>query len=662
MRKILICLLLCLSCQEQQTSIPEEEVLNLGKSLVIALEEQDSLTAAKILKKLQLNKEKSSVDAKTAFLDYAKMDQYAKRYLHDSLSVLSWNHVETLYKLGEKKAAIHYAYQKCNAELYIQEDSTLNKRINQYLIYFKELESECMYGQLIQLRATNYNREGYHSLALKEFKKLNNMYKSKGVCNDLWTGTQVEMAFLYSFIKLPEKGLECAKLAYEFSESNDNKALGSSLVARSYLELKQPKNSLKYALKALELGDIENYHMQNYYKSILIQTYADLQAHAKVDSMFLKKNSNEMMAFHEVLFLKAKARSLDLRGNLDEAIRLNLEALDLIPDLHLESERSLLKDIADLYGKKKNFEKAYYYQSEFLKHEDNYIRNQNKNRISEESVALKITEKEADIQLAKRKAVEQDLIITKKNRTIVVGSVVSVGLLLLILLFVIFYKRIQHKNLELASQKQKVEQANEALTLALEEKSMLMKEIHHRVKNHLQFLMCILRVQARANDISIEEFVDRSNARLTAIASIHQQLYEIQSEEKLSLKPYIVKLSTALQNMREIDYEFTVESEPEDIWLSNHLAVSVGLILNELISNSYKHAFQDQDNFIKILISAKEGRVTMVYRDSGKNSVHVDKLSKSSGIEIIKILAKQIHADITFNEYFNEVVFYFEYN
>jgi two-component system, sensor histidine kinase PdtaS len=655
----LIIIILFIGCQKEVVQKTDVDRKSINSELFDMLNNNDSLrihTFAEKLENFNIN-----ASEKNALRDCIALHQYKEKFIHDSIGRLSWNHIDYLYNNGFEDVSLYYARHKFNAELINKTLPNFLNKIDSALVMFSNLKSNCQYANLYQLKITYLMTKSYNNLALKEMQKILRDNEITENCPDIKFSVYMEMSFMYADLKLTDKSLESAYEALSYAEKASDKAISNSLIAKAYLGLNQTEKGLDFINEALALEVKDNFHMLNYYKAILMEIYVELGNYNKSDALFKEYESSVgFLNYHHYLFCRAKAKSLKKREMYAKSINYYIKAKSFIPEDKLIPKRIILKDLSDVYALNDNFKEAIFYLNEYQKREEQYTKQQNENLINEQTVALRVAENEAELLKTKKKTIEQDLIITKKNKTIVVGSIISVGLLLLILLFLIFYKRIQHKNLELASQKQKVEQANAALTLALEEKSLLMKEIHHRVKNHLQFLMCILRVQARANDISIEEFVDRSNARLTAIATIHQQLYEIQSDEKLSLKPYVVNLSSTLQNMREIACEFTIESDPEDIWLSNHLAVSVGLILNELISNSYKHAFQDQDNFIKIFMSAEEGRGTMVYRDSGKNSVHVDKLSKSSGIEIIKILAMQIHANITFNEYFNEVVFCFE--
>ena len=139
-------------------------------------------------------------------------------------------------------------------------------------------------------------------------------------------------------------------------------------------------------------------------------------------------------------------------------------------------------------------------------------------------------------------------------------------------------------------------------------------------------------------------------------------MYENDSSESVEIKQYISTLTLALQNVKDNDFDLILEIEPQKIYLSNHLAVSVGLILNELITNSFKHAFQEQGNYIKIQLKSDSGRLQIVYEDSGSPIEEAEQISKSSGVEIIRILVSQIHGNITYSNNYSKAVLDFEYN
>ncbi|NEP18100.1 MAG: sensor histidine kinase, partial [Leptolyngbya sp. SIO4C1] len=120
------------------------------------------------------------------------------------------------------------------------------------------------------------------------------------------------------------------------------------------------------------------------------------------------------------------------------------------------------------------------------------------------------------------------------------------------------------------------------------------KEIHHRVKNNLQIISSLLNLQSRSiQDKQILELLQESKNRVRLMALIHEKLYQSDNLGKISLGDYIQELSNHLLRSYDVNsHRVSMRIEIEDIFLETDTAVSCGLIINELISNALKYAFQ----------------------------------------------------------------------
>ena len=151
------------------------------------------------------------------------------------------------------------------------------------------------------------------------------------------------------------------------------------------------------------------------------------------------------------------------------------------------------------------------------------------------------------------------------------------------------YRRAQRDKQLISEKSQLVEQS-------LAEKEILLREIHHRVKNNLQIISSLLDKQARKpSDAAVRKLVKEGQERIQSMALIHQNLYESEQLSGIDIKSYLVELTDNIQRSQlmtnnEIEIELNVEDEKLDI----DTAIPVGLILNELLTNSYKYAFAGQ--------------------------------------------------------------------
>ena len=137
--------------------------------------------------------------------------------------------------------------------------------------------------------------------------------------------------------------------------------------------------------------------------------------------------------------------------------------------------------------------------------------------------------------------------------------------------------------------------AENRIRSSLEEKEVLLREIHHRVKNNMQIISSLLNLQTKyINDEKVVDILKESQSRVKSMAMIHEKLYQSNELSRIDFKDYINKLATFLTQSYIVDGEpVKIETEVQNIFLNIDTAVPCGLIINELITNSLKHAFPD---------------------------------------------------------------------
>lgn len=190
---------------------------------------------------------------------------------------------------------------------------------------------------------------------------------------------------------------------------------------------------------------------------------------------------------------------------------------------------------------------------------------------------------------------------------------------------------------------QNLEKQNAVISAQNEEKTVMLREIHHRVKNNLQVITSLLRLQSREiRDVATAEHFREAINRVLAMALIHDKLYQSDDLSKVDIKGYLQDLANdlILSYSTEIPVEVTVQSNVEHLVPKS--LVSVGLLFNELISNSLKHGFKNNDNgLIHIEIYTPDDQsIEMVYTDNGtwKQPSH----EESFGLELIDTLTSQL--------------------
>lgn len=201
---------------------------------------------------------------------------------------------------------------------------------------------------------------------------------------------------------------------------------------------------------------------------------------------------------------------------------------------------------------------------------------------------------------------------------------------------------------------------NERIRAQDEEKSTLVKEVHHRVKNNLQIISSLLRTQSNEieNEEAKEHFEEAVN-RVMTMALIHQKLYQGESLSNIKLKEYFEELAFDLMKIygseKNIGIDFVVSIN--QIGLKS--IVPIGLIFNELISNSFKHAFIGQTNGkISVNFTKHENDYHMIYHDNG---FWVERNSNGFGLELIDTLTEQLDGSLEVKKEENGTTYNFNF-
>jgi PAS domain S-box-containing protein len=187
--------------------------------------------------------------------------------------------------------------------------------------------------------------------------------------------------------------------------------------------------------------------------------------------------------------------------------------------------------------------------------------------------------------------------------------------------------------------------ANEEIVKSLEDKKLLLREIHHRVKNNLQIISSLLNLQAdEANNSQVEEFRRLSQDRIRAMALIHEKLYKSHDINQIDLQSYITSLIESLFISYDVSSSLNLKLKVDDIKLNLDTAIPCGLILNELITNIIKYAFPNNPGNLEIECTENNNEFTLIVWDDGvglPSDINIDS-PRTLGLRIVKSLTDQI--------------------
>jgi two-component sensor histidine kinase len=193
------------------------------------------------------------------------------------------------------------------------------------------------------------------------------------------------------------------------------------------------------------------------------------------------------------------------------------------------------------------------------------------------------------------------------------------------------------------------------LKIALGEKENLLKELHHRVKNNLQLVISLLDLQKEeVEDEKSKEVLVNSQMRLMSISLIHQHFYKSDDLAFINFDQFLEDLLREMkgnfgQNIHNISFEFNTQEKQLDI----DIAIPLGMIINECVTNSFKHipeSFYPIQIQIQMNDMAEQGMIELYYKDNGPGILDMEKYEnpQTLGLKLVKGLTAQIRGSVEY--------------
>lgn len=208
--------------------------------------------------------------------------------------------------------------------------------------------------------------------------------------------------------------------------------------------------------------------------------------------------------------------------------------------------------------------------------------------------------------------------------------------------------------LENAAYERRMTDTNRELVESLEEKKTLLKEIHHRVKNNLNVIVSLLRLQEDQIESveSAREAFEHSRNRIYSMALVHESLYRSDNLAEIELDAYIQTLLAQLNESHGRYQQIRYVCNLEPVRMDIIRAVPIGIIVNELVTNARKHAFQDRSHgTISVSLTLSEGAdLILTVQDDGPGfPASPDAAPTTLGLTLVTILARQINGTLAFS-------------
>lgn len=332
-------------------------------------------------------------------------------------------------------------------------------------------------------------------------------------------------------------------------------------------------------------------------------------------------------------------------AELSKALDFMEKSLDIRKKINdISGIKDSYQGLAEVYESKNDFKKAYEYFGLFYAYSDSLFNETKNKQLAQLEKQYETEKKDQEIAVLASEN-EIQALRAQKQQTQIYLSIG--GLILLIGLSSIFFRQstIRKKNNQI------LEAKNKEIAKQNAERELLLKEIHHRVKNNLQIISSLLSMQTRSlQDTKAKDAMKESQSRVKTMALIHEKLYQYDNLAKINMKEYMQQLSDFLTQTYRSEKQIRVNIDAEDINLDMDMAIPLGLITNELLSNSLKYAFQDKDGgeILITFIETEPGKYKLAVRDSGvgiDENLDIEN-SKSLGLKLVRTLTRQINGHL----------------
>ncbi len=321
-------------------------------------------------------------------------------------------------------------------------------------------------------------------------------------------------------------------------------------------------------------------------------------------------------------------------GQVDEAEELGLYALRVALEMderhRLPTTHRLLSSVYQQQGK---FEEALYHAEQRFNWNDSVFASE-RELISAEMLTKFDTERiENELAINELRLLEEQ----RQSELFIAGLIILILLLIGAVLFLVQYQR----------NTKKLERKNSQIQTALEEKELLLREIHHRVKNNLQIVSSLLGIQSRQIEDKVAfEAIAASRGRVQAMSLIHQNLYTQDNLVNINVKSYVEQLVGSILQTYSNGSEIKLNTEIDEVQLDVDTLISLGLIMNELINNSLKHAFKEGEsgNLWVKFVETKDELLLEIKDDGVGFEGPLSKTTGSFGMKMLGAFAKKLRA------------------
>ena len=520
------------------------------------------------------------------------------------------------------------------------------------------------YIHLLSTVGTLYHRLGLYDKALQSYLSVFSEFDEEQLGIVRLSYLYAYLGATYNALKNYEKALECKHKALRMAKQNGNMMLQPSLlnnITNVYTEIRNYPQAEEYGLAAYQLSDSLQDTTSLASASInLGRLYTHTKAYTVAKRYLEQGRALTLAQGDRYTFVSGNFYLAQLYINIgklsqaDTALEHALHVEKFVPDGGLSGgSYPTLAQLVEIYQSKvtldslqEEFEEAFISQHWHMFYRDSLLSEEKQKTILQTEIRFESLEKDNEITLLKT---ENDLQTIKETQMIQQRAGLIAGSILLLGLLGVTFNRYRLKQRALGIiqiQKQAIEEKNA-------ENELLIREIHHRVKNNLQIILSLLHTQAHVlRDPQAVAVITESQNRVKSMALIHEKLYQANNFTKVPVQPYLSEMAHNIARAYRQPVQLQLDIDPTEISMST--AVPLGLIVTELLTNAFKYAFEEgQPAHLSITFRQESLNDSLDYclqiADNGKGlppDFDIEH-SRSFGLKLVKGLIRQLNGNLS---------------
>jgi two-component system, sensor histidine kinase PdtaS len=618
--KFYVCLLLTLCCAVEATAQNP-----LVDSLKAVVQQKGTDRIQQVQAYTSLGWEYRRINLDSGFMYLREAWQILEPTSYDSL------HYEHDYVLGTL-----YRYQG--------DFATAAKVLQQCLAYSSENEDLDRLGRANYALSIAYNEDLQFEKAILHAQQARGIFRERGIIHQELGALNV-LATILKDIGRSEAAEAAYIEAYQIAEKENIlyqlEPICNNL-ASLYLNESKHVKAIEYYEKALAINQKNNdLHGTATVQGNIANTYLRMGEFKKADAYFTQAiaGKEQQGAEEDLIGLRGLHGGAKMYlGQQEEGLELMETNLQIARDKGYKNEEfAILKILCESTLASGLYKISATYGSEFIELNKRNYQEQLGSKVNELNAKYQKVEQDQQITLLSTQNELQEARLSRQRLMLWGG-----GAILLIVSFLLFAIYRLYR---------KVADQNEVIAVALEDKNVLLKEIHHRVKNNLQVVSSLLNLQSyKITDETALQAIKESRARVQSMSLIHQTLYRKDNLIGVNINDYLDKLCQSLFETYNINNDrISLKTDIETLMLDVDSVVPLGLIINELITNSLKYAFPgERQGSIDVKVQETTAGLILTVADDGVGIVNVKEVQHgdSFGFELINAFKHKLEADL----------------